>query len=54
VSTIGAIAVAYGLIWAVIGAYAWFIGRRQHSLRRQLEQLRLEVNEAADKGASNS
>jgi CcmD family protein len=53
-STIGAIALAYGLIWAIIGGYALFISRRQHSLKRQLEQLRLEVDEAASKGASNS
>ena len=53
-SAIGAIALAYGLIWAMIGAYAVFISRRQSSLRRQLEQLQLEVNEAAGKAASNA
>jgi CcmD family protein len=49
VSTIGSIALGYGLIWAIIGAYALFIGRRQVALRRQLEQLHLEVNDVAEK-----
>ena len=52
-STIGSLALGYGLIWAIIGAYAWFIGRRQLTLRRQLDQLQLEVNDAAKKGVPN-
>ena len=50
-STIGAIALAYGLIWAMIGGYALFISRRQHSLKRQLEQLQLEVDETVGRAA---
>jgi CcmD family protein len=50
-STLGFLALGYGLIWALIGAYALFVGRRQVALKRQLDELQLEVNEAADKGA---
>jgi CcmD family protein len=50
-STLGFLALGYGLIWAIIGVYAWFIARRQRALRRQLEGLRLEVDEARDRGA---
>ena len=49
-SNLGFIALGYGLIWALIGAYVWFVGRRQLALRRQLDVLQLEVNEAAQKG----
>lgn len=48
-STIGFLALGYGLIWALIGAYVWFISRRQAALRRQLDELQVEVNEAAEK-----
>lgn len=48
-STIGFLALGYGLIWALIGAYVWFISRRQAALRRRLDELQLEVNEAAEK-----
>ena len=47
-STIGLLTLGYGLIWVIIGAYVWFVGRRQLSLRRQLDELQLEVDEAAD------
>ena len=49
-STLGFLALGYGLIWAIIGVYAWFVGRRQRTLERQLEGLRLEVDELAEKG----
>ena len=44
----GFLTLGYGLIWALIGAYVWFISRRQATLRRQVEQLQVEVNEAAE------
>lgn len=50
-SSLGFLALGYGLIWALIGAYALFVGRRQAALKRQLDELQLEVNEASDKGA---
>lgn len=50
-STIASLALGYGLIWALIGGYALFIGRKQSGLRKQLEALRLEMDEAAEKGA---
>lgn len=53
-STIGSLALGYGLIWLIIGAYAWFISRRQLALKRQLDQLQLEMNEVADKGVTDS
>lgn len=48
-SNLGFLALGYGLIWALIGAYVWFVGRRQVTLRRQLDELEMEVNEAAEK-----
>jgi CcmD family protein len=48
-SNLGFIALGYGLIWALIGAYALFVARRQMALRRQLDELQVEVNEAAEK-----
>ena len=51
-STIGSLALGYGLIWALIAAYVWFVSRRQLAVRRQLEQLQLEVNEVAEKAAA--
>jgi CcmD family protein len=50
-SNLGFIALGYGLIWALIGAYAFFVGRRQTALRRQLDELQVEVNEAVEKAA---
>ena len=50
-SALGFLALGYGLIWVIIGAYVWFIGRRQLALRRQLDELQLDVNEAGAKGA---
>ena len=47
-SDLGFLALGYGLIWVIIGGYVWFISRRQAALRRQLEGLRLEVDEAAE------
>lgn len=49
-SNLGFLAVGYGVVWALIGIYALFISRRQRTLGRQLEQLQLEVEEAAAKG----
>jgi CcmD family protein len=48
-STIGFLALAYGLIWVLIAAYVWFVSRRQAAMRRQLDELQVEVNEAAEK-----
>jgi CcmD family protein len=48
-SNLGFIALGYGLIWALIGAYALFVARRQMSLRRQLDALQVEVNEVTEK-----
>ncbi len=46
-SNLGFLALGYGLIWVIIAAYTVFIGRRQASLRRQLDALRLEAGEAS-------
>jgi CcmD family protein len=48
-SNLGFLTLGYGLIWALIGAYVWFISHRQAALRRQVDQLRVEVDEAATK-----
>jgi CcmD family protein len=50
-SNLGFLTLGYGLIWVLIGAYVWFISHRQTALRRQVEQLRVEVDEAAEKPA---
>jgi CcmD family protein len=50
-SNLGFIALGYGLIWALIGAYVWFVSRRQATLRRQLDELQVEVDEAVEKMA---
>ena len=49
-SDLGFLALGYGLIWVIISAYLLFVGRRQAALKRQLEELRLDVEEAAEKG----
>jgi CcmD family protein len=51
-SDLGFIALAYAIIWLIIGAYVFFISRRQAALGRHLEQLQLEVDEAAEKRAA--
>jgi CcmD family protein len=43
------LAVAFGLVWVIIAAYVWFVSHRQAAARRQLDELRREVDEAADK-----
>jgi CcmD family protein len=48
-SDLGFLALGYGLIWVLIGAYVFFISRRQAALRRHLEQLQLEIGETAEK-----
>jgi len=48
-SNLGFLTLGYGLIWALIGAYVWFISHRQAALRRQVDQLRVEVDEATEK-----
>jgi CcmD family protein len=48
-SNLGFLTLGYGLIWALIGGYVWFISHRQAALRRQIDQLRMEVDEAAEK-----
>jgi CcmD family protein len=50
-SNLGFLALGYGLIWALIGAYTLFVGRRQTTLRRQLDELQVEVDEAVEKMA---
>jgi CcmD family protein len=50
-SDLGFLTLGYGLIWALIGGYVWFISHRQAGLRRQVDDLRAEVNEAAEKVA---
>jgi CcmD family protein len=48
-SDLGFLALGYGLIWVIIGAYVWAVGRRQSALKRQLEGLEMEIKEAAEK-----
>jgi len=48
-SDLGFLALGYGLIWVLIGAYVWFVSRRQTALRHQLDQLQLEVSETTEK-----
>lgn len=48
-SDLGFLALGYGLIWVIISIYLWFTGSRQAALKRQLEELRLDVEEAAGK-----
>ncbi len=48
-SDLGFLTLGYGLIWVLIGAYVWFISRRQATLRRQVDVLQIEVNEAVEK-----
>jgi CcmD family protein len=48
-SNLGFLTLGYGLIWVLIGAYVWFINHRQTALRRQVDQLRVEVDEATEK-----
>lgn len=50
-SNMGFLTLGYGLIWALIGAYVWFINHRQTALRRQVDQLRVEVDEVTEKPA---
>jgi CcmD family protein len=48
-SDLGFLTLGYGLIWVIIGAYVFFISRRQAGLRRQLDTLKVEVDEAEKK-----
>jgi CcmD family protein len=50
-SNLGFLALGYGLIWVIIGGYVLAVGRRQSALKRQLEGLRLEVDELEQKGS---
>ena len=50
-SNLGFLALGYGLIFVIIAIYVTFVGRRQAALRRQLEQLQLEVEEAVEEKA---
>lgn len=52
-SDLGFLALGYGLIWVIIGAYVWFVSRRQETVHRQLEALQMEVDEAAKKLAQD-
>ena len=49
-SNLGFLALGYGLIWVIIGAYAWMVGHRQTALKRQLDAVKMEVEEIAGKG----
>jgi CcmD family protein len=51
-SNLGFIALAYGLIWALIGCYVFFVGRRQLALRRQIDELEMEVKEVVEKAGN--
>ena len=51
-SNLGFIALGYGLIWALIGSYVFFISRRQSALRRQVDELQMEVNEVVEKAGN--
>jgi CcmD family protein len=48
-SNLAFLAMGYGVVWVIISAYVAFVGRRQASVRRQLEALKLEVEEALEK-----
>ena len=48
-SNVEFLAVGYGIVWVIIAAYVWFVGRRQAAARRHLDLLQMEVNEAAEK-----
>jgi len=50
-SDLGFLTLGYGLIWVIIGAYVFFVGRRQAGLRRQVEVLQIEVNEIVEKSS---
>jgi len=50
-SNLGFLALGYGLIFVIIAIYVAFVGRRQMALRRQLEQLQVEVEEAVEDNA---
>ena len=50
-SDLGFLTLGYGLIWVIIGAYVFFVSRRQAGLRRQVEVLKIEVNEIVEKSS---
>ncbi len=50
-SNLGFLALGYGVVFVIIAIYVSFVGRRQASLRRQLEQLQVEVEEAVEESA---
>jgi CcmD family protein len=43
------LAVAYAVVWVIIAAYVWFVGHRQSVARKQLDTLKLEVQDAMEK-----
>jgi CcmD family protein len=39
-----ALFLGYGVIWVILGAYFFSIGRRQRSMRRSIERLERELS----------
>ena len=50
-SNLGFLALGYGFIFVIIAIYVAFVGRRQAALKRQLEQLQVELEEAIEEKA---
>ncbi len=44
------LAVAYAVVWVIIAAYVFYAGRRQAAAGRQIEILKVEVEELKQKG----
>lgn len=42
-SEIGYLALGYAVVWVVLGAYLFTLGRRHVSLRREVERLEREL-----------
>ena len=43
---------AFALTWVAFFAYLFFISRKEHTLRREIEALRRALEEREEKGAS--
>jgi CcmD family protein len=48
VSGMGYLALGYGIVWVLLGAYLFWLGRRQTLLRRRLEELEARAPGAED------
>ncbi len=44
------LAVAYAVVWVIIAAYVFFVGRRQAVVGKQIDTLKVEVEELKQKG----